>query len=82
VAEVPPGVVRVMSTVPDDSEGEVAVHKVGDEQLTAVAVVAPNLAVVLPMTKPAPVMVTTVPPPSGPSTGLTELTVGAASYVN
>ena len=74
---MPPGVVTMMSTVPDDSEGEVAVHKVGDEQLTAVAVVAPNLAVVLPMTKPAPVMVTTVPPPSGPALGAMAPTVGA-----
>ena len=38
----------------------------GREQLTPVPVL-PNLAAVLPATKPVPVMVTTVPPTSGPA---------------
>jgi hypothetical protein len=76
VAEVPPGVVTVMSTVPADSAGEVTVQLVV-EQLTAVAAVSPKLAVVLPVTKLAPVRVTTVPPPSGPALGAMALMAGA-----
>ena len=47
MAEVPPGVVRVMSTVPADPVGEVAVQLVVDEQDTAVPALTPNRAVVL-----------------------------------
>lgn len=38
--------------------------------------VAPNWTVVA-ASKPLPVIVTVVPPPSGPAVGLTELIVGA-----
>ena len=42
-----------------------------------VAAVAPKLTAVAPV-KPVPVMVTEVPPASGPAVGLTAVTVGAA----
>jgi hypothetical protein len=53
------------------------VQEVAEEQAAAVAV-APKLATV-PSTKPVPVMVTTVPPPSGPPIGVIDVTVGPAS---
>ena len=76
---MPPGVVTVMSTVPADSAGEVAVQRIVVEQLTEVPAVVPNLAVVEPTTKPVPAMVTTVPLPRGPPVRLSEVTVGTAS---
>ena len=69
VADVPPEVVTVTSTVPATSAGEVAVHKVVEVHETAVPAVPPKLAVVEPTTKLVPVMVTTVPPTSGPLLG-------------
>jgi hypothetical protein len=75
VPEAPPTVEAVTSTVPEPA-GEVAVHDVVDEQLTEVAAVAPNCTVVAPAMKPVPVMVTTVPPPTGPTSGETALMVG------
>jgi hypothetical protein len=77
VAEVPPAVATVTSTVPASSDGEVAVHEVVDEQLTLVPAVLPKLAVVAPTTKPVPVMVTAVPPPSGPVLGEIPVMTGA-----
>ena len=56
VAEVPPGVVTVTSTVPVPA-GEVAVMEVALLTVNAVAAVAPNLTAVAPV-KPVPVMVT------------------------
>ena len=82
VAEVPPGVVIVRSTVPADSKGDVTLQLVADEQLTKVAPVPPKLAVVLPGTKPVPETVTAVPPLSGPTLGLMAVTLGITSYVN
>jgi len=67
-----------MSTVPAAPPGEVAVHEVAEEQLTALAAMPPKLAAV-PSTKPEPVMVTTVPPTSGPPPELTALIVGTTS---
>jgi hypothetical protein len=63
-----------MSTVPADPTGEVALHEVVKLQVTEVAAVAPNCTVVEPGTKPEPVMVTTVPPATGPVSGETVLT--------
>ena len=68
VAEVPPGVVRVISTVPAGSAGEVAVQAVVELHETPAAV-APKLAVVLPTTKPVPVTSTVVAPATGPTMG-------------
>ena len=79
--EVPPEVVTVMSTVPDASAGEVTVQLVV-VQLTDVPAVPPNLTEVLPVTKPMPPTVTTVPPRIGPAEGVTELTAEAVSNVN
>ena len=75
-AEVPPSVVRVMSTEPAASAGEVAVQVEDDEQVTAVAPAVPKAAVVAPMTKSVPVTVTAVPPSTGPTAGLTAVTAG------
>jgi len=73
---VPAEVLTVMSTVPATSDGEVAVQELVDVQVTAVPAVRPNLAVVEPTTKPVPVIVTTVPPTSGPATGRMAVTTG------
>lgn len=76
VAEVPPAVVTVTSTVPVPT-GEVAVIDVALTTLTPVAGVAPNVTAVA-LRRLVPVMVTVVPPPPGPVVGEIELTVGAA----
>jgi hypothetical protein len=70
-----------MSIVPAAPLGEVTEQLVLEEQLTAVAGLEPNLALVLPTTKPVPAMLTTVPPVSGPTLGLMDVTLGATSYV-
>ena len=75
VEEVPDGVVTVMSTVAADSAGEVAVIWVALFTVKLVAFVVPNLTAVAPV-KLVPVMVTEVPPASGPEDGLTAVTVG------
>lgn len=76
VGVVPTGVVTVMSTVPADSAGAVALIWVA-LTITNVAFVAPNLTAVA-LRKFVPVIVTVVPPPSGPADGLIVLTVGGA----
>jgi len=76
---VPPGVVTVMSTVPADCAGEVAVQRIVDEQLTDVPELRPKLAVVEPTTKPVPATLTTVPATSGPAFGVTEVITGITS---
>src|SRR6478735_9103093 len=69
VALVPLGVVTVMSTVPALWAGEVAVIDVALLTVNEAAAVAP--------VKLVPVIVTDVPPVSGPLVGLTLVTVGA-----
>ena len=76
VVEVAPDTLTVTSTVPTGPDGEVAEHRVTVEQVTAVAAVDPKEIVPTPTTKPVPVMVTTVPPTSGPAAGATADTVG------
>jgi hypothetical protein len=71
VALVPAAVFAVMSTAPAVPDGDVATHVVTEEQLTEVAAAAPKLTEVAPGTKPVPVMVTAVPPVSGPPAGET-----------
>ena len=68
----------VTSTVPADSPGEVAVQLVVDEQITAEAEVVPKSIAVSPATveNPVPVIVTEVPPETGPEMGETPVTVG------
>jgi hypothetical protein len=73
---VPSGVVTLTSTVPVPG-GEVTVSEV----LLITLIEEPGFEVpksttVAPL-KPAPVIVTEVPPPVGPPEGVTELTVGA-----
>jgi len=75
--EVPPGVVTVTVAAPATPAGEVAVMEVAEFTTTFVAELAPNFTPVAPV-KFVPVMVTDVPPASGPLVGLSDVTVGAA----
>ena len=79
VAEVPPSVVTVISTVPVPA-GAVAVIWLAEMTAKLAALVAPNLTAVAPE-KPAPVIVTDVPPAPGPAVGEIDVTVGGATYV-
>ena len=63
-----------MSIVPEVPAGEVALIEVG-ELAVKEPVVAPNLTAVAPV-KPVPVIVTEVPPASGPAVALMLVTVG------
>ena len=74
VAEVPPGVVTITSTVPLLA-GLIAVIWVSLSTVKLVAAVEPNETLVAPV-KPLPVMVTLVPPFVDPLVGLTPVTVG------
>jgi hypothetical protein len=81
VAEVPPGVVTVMSSVAAPAlAGAAAVIELAESTVTELAGVDPN-ATAEPLVKPVPVIVTLVPPAVGPLDGLTSVTVGAESYV-
>jgi hypothetical protein len=81
VALVPPAVVIVMSTVPADSAGEVAVIWVALSTVKLDASTEPNFTAVA-FVKPVPVIVTELPPAVGPEDGLTFVTVGAETKVN
>ena len=75
VAEVPPAVVTVTSTVPLPA-GEVAVIEVAESAVIVAALDPKSTALAPP--RLVPVMVTLVPPPVGPLVGLIEVTVGPA----
>ena len=75
--EVPTGVVTLTSTTPVPG-GEVAVIVVALTTVMPVADAPPNTTAVAPV-KLAPVMVTPVPPATGPVVGEIEVTVGAAT---
>jgi hypothetical protein len=77
VADVPEGVVTVMSTVPAALAGETAVIEVAELTVKLVAEVVPNFTAVAPDSA-VPVMVTEVPPAKGPDVGDTAVTVGGA----
>ena len=77
MADVPPVVVTLTSTVPVPA-GEVAVIVVAETTVKPVAAVAPNVTAVAPV-KLVPVMVTVVPPPPGPEVGEIDVTVGAGT---
>ena len=81
VPEVPPAVVAFTVTMPAAWAGDVAVTRVVETKVTVWAGTPepPNVSVVAPVTKFEPVMVTLVPPLVGPTTGVTLVTVGAAS---
>ena len=71
---MPPRAVTRTSTVPVPA-GEVAVIEVAEFTVKPVAGVAPKLTAVAPV-KPVPVMVTEVPPATGPDVGEIEVTTG------
>jgi hypothetical protein len=77
VADVPPGVWTVTSTVPAEPEGEVTVNDVGLLEVTDAE--APPNATVDPDVNPEPLITTDVPPANGPSDGLIPVTEGTAS---
>ena len=68
LADVPPGVVTVTSTVPADPAGDVAVIEVAVTTTTLVAGSAPKSTAVAPV-RWVPVMVTGVAVPAGPEVG-------------
>jgi hypothetical protein len=74
--EVPLGVVTVTLTVPVPT-GETAVIDVSLFTTTPVAALLPKATAVAPV-RLVPVMVTEVPPASGPEVGLIEATLGTA----
>jgi hypothetical protein len=77
VAEIPPAVVTVMSTVPALPGGAVAVIEVAES-----AVMAPNDDPKLTEVEPkrfVPETVTDVPPAVGPLFGITPVTAGAGT---
>jgi hypothetical protein len=77
-ADVPPGVVTVTSTAPADAAaGAVAVIDVSEFTVNELTAVAPNATALAPA-RLLPLIVTDVPPLSGPDDGLTPLTAGAA----
>jgi hypothetical protein len=76
-----PLTVTVTVTAPALPAGVVAVIVVLFTKLTFVAAVPPNVTVA-PVAKFVPVMVTAVPPATGPLFGDTLLTVGTTTYVN
>ena len=76
VADVPPVVVTVTSTVPLPA-GSTAVICVPETTAKLLAAVEPNFTP-LAAVKLVPVIVTVVPPAVGPEVGLIDVTVGAA----
>ncbi len=79
MAEVPPAVTTVTSTIPVPA-GLVATICVAVSPVI-VAVTLPNCTAVAPA-KLVPLIVTAVPPAVGPEMGLIPVTAGAATYVN
>ena len=75
IADVPPGVVTVTSTIPAAPAGEVAVISPSLTTVTSVAAFVPKSTAVAPV-RLLPSMVTDVPPLTGPEVGATELIVG------
>ena len=79
IADVPLGVMTVTTTMdPDSTAGEVAVIEVAVLTVYEVAGVPPKYTLVAP-SRFVPVMVTEVPPPSGPVFGLSLVTDGGPS---
>jgi hypothetical protein len=75
IVEVPPGVVTVTSAAPADRAGELTVIWVAEATVNDVAAVVPKVTAVAPV-KLVPVIVTEVPPASGPTAGVTLETAG------
>jgi hypothetical protein len=81
VADVPPGVITVTSTVPAEAAGDVAVTDVGELTVKLEAGVGPKSTTEA-FSRSVPVIVTVVPPPVGPTEGLTPVTAGTFWKVN
>jgi len=77
-ALVPTAVERTMLRMPAACAGETAVTLVSDTTVKLVAATVPKTTLVVPV-KPAPVMVTVVPPDAGPEAGATPVTVGSGA---
>jgi hypothetical protein len=77
VAEVPDGVVTVISTVPVVLVGATTINDVFDTTVKKYVGTVPKVTTVAPL-KLVPVTLTTVPPAVEPVFGLTAVTVGAA----
>jgi hypothetical protein len=77
VDEVPADVVTVISTVPGDSAGAVALMDVALETVNVVAAIPPNFTAIAPV-KAVPVIVTKLPPVVNPDGGETPVTTGIA----
>ena len=75
IAEMPPAVVTLRSTVPAEAAGEIAVISVEDTTSKEVAKAAPNLTEVAAV-RLVPVIVTAVPPEIRPFVGEIELMTG------
>ena len=79
VAFVPAGVVTMTSTWESEMSSKLAgtmtVTEVGEPTVKLVACWPPKLTALAPV-KPVPVMVTVVPPVSGPTAGLSSVTLG------
>jgi hypothetical protein len=80
VAEVPVGVVTMMSTVPANWAGATAVMEVSLLTVKLVAATPPKETPLAPV-KPLPLMVTLVPPAVLPLLVLRPVTAGAAAAV-
>lgn len=80
VPDVPLGVTTVMSKVPTDCAGEMAVMLVSETTVKLVAATAPKLTALAPV-KLLPVIVTVVPPAALPLDGLIAVTLGAGAAV-
>ena len=80
VADVPPTVVTWTSTVPVPA-GAVAVNEVSAPFTTMLVAGLGPKPTAAPL-RLVPLTVTVIPPTSGPAGGLTEVTVGAGTYVN
>ena len=75
IAEMPPAVVTVRSTLPAEADGEIAVISVEDTTSKEVAAAAPNLTE-LAAVRLVPVIVTSVPPEIRPLVGEIEVMTG------
>ena len=76
IAEMPPAVVTLRSTVPAEAAGEIAVISVEDTTSKEVAAAAPNLTEVAAV-RLVPVIVTAVPPEIRPLFGEIEVMTGS-----
>ena len=72
---VAPGTVTWTCTEPAEPDGLTAVMVVAEWKVKLRAGLEPNVTAVTPV-NPVPVMVTVVPPESGPADGLSEVTIG------